>query len=486
MYSSIVRRMRWGAVLALAAVTVIGLVGAACNGGAGAATDSVYTEPLVAPPNVTPPVPRGTTTVVVNLTAEEKTAEIAPGVTYDTWTFNGSTPGPLIRATVGQTVEVHLTNPSTNTQTHNIDLHAVLGPGGGAGATTVAPGETKVFSFRATSAGLFTYHCAAGMVADHISNGMYGAILIDPASGQDSVTHEYYVGQSELYTTGDTNVKGMQNMDLTKMLDEQPTYVVFNGNTQSLIGNGALQANVGDTVRLYFVDGGPSLTSSFHIIGEIFDKAWVAGSLESPPLRGIQTISVAPGSSTIVEMKTQVPGDYKLVDHAIIRVAKGAAGTLHVNGAANTSLFNSDSGVSGAALNSHDMTMPTATPSAATATPAASPTAAATGTTAASPAAGSLAVEMKDNLFVTTQYTVKAGAKVTFAITNAGKIPHNMSVAGPNGNYADALAVTSDPQIIGGGKTGTLVWQAPTAPGTYDFQCDFHPQQMTGTITVTP
>lgn len=481
-------------MVALGAMIAIGLVGAACNADATSATQAVYTEPLVAPPNVTPPVPRGTTTVVVKLTAEEKVAEIAPGVTYDTWTFNGSTPGPLIRATVGQTVEIQLTNPSTNTQTHNIDLHAVLGPGGGAGATTVAPGETKVFSFRATSAGLFTYHCAAGMVADHISNGMYGGILIDPASGQDTVTHEYYVGQSEMYTTGGTNVKGMQDMDINKMLDEQPTYVLFNGNTQSLNGNGALQAKVGDTVRIYFVDGGPNLTSSFHIIGEIFDKAWVAGSLESPPLRGIQTIPVSPGSATIVQMKTQVPGDYKLVDHAIIRVAKGAAGTLHVDGNANPSLFQSDSGVTGSALNSHDMTMPTATaaasgtaPAATATTPAASPTTAASGTTAAGTAVpGSVAVEMKDNFFVTTQYTVKAGSKVTFAITNAGKIPHNMSIAGPNGNYNDPSAVTSDPQIVGAGKTATLVWQAPNAAGTYDFQCDFHPDQMKGTITVEP
>ncbi|MGH2632757.1 MAG: multicopper oxidase domain-containing protein, partial [Tepidiformaceae bacterium] len=263
MTSTIVRRIRWGAMLALCAITVMALVGAACNADATTTSDTVYTEPLVAPPNVTPPIPRGTTKVVVNLKAEETVGEIAPGVTYSKWTFNGSTPGPLIRATVGQTVQINLTNASTNTMIHDVDLHAVLGPGGGAGATSVAPGETKSFSFRATSSGLFVYHCAAGLVADHISNGMYGGILIDPAGGQDTVTHEYYVGQNEYYTTGDTGAKGMQDMDLTKMINEQPTYVTFNGNTQSLTTN-PLTSAVGDTVRIYFVDGGPNLTSSFH------------------------------------------------------------------------------------------------------------------------------------------------------------------------------------------------------------------------------
>ena len=484
MRPSIIRRMRWGAMLALCAVTVTGLVGAACNADAATTSDTTYTEPLVAAPNVTPPVPRGTTTVIVNLEAVEKTAEIAPGVTYDTWTFNGSTPGPLIRATVGQTVEIHLKNLSTNTQTHNIDLHATIGPGGGAGASTVAPGEEKVFTFKATSAGLFVYHCAAGMMADHISNGMYGGILIDPAGGQDTVAHEYYVGQNEYYTTGDTGAKGMQDMDLTKMQAEEPTYVAFNGNTTSLTAN-PLTAAVGESVRIYFVNGGPNLTSSFHIVGEILDKAWPSGSLENDPQKGMQTMTVAPGNALIAEFKTSVPGDYKLVDHALSRVSQGALGTLRVTGANNPGVFNSVSGVTGQALNAHDMTGMTMTPEAsATTAPAATPTAAATTTTAAP--AGSVAVEMKDNLFVTTQYTVKAGEKVTFAITNDGKIPHNMSIAPANGNFDDAAAVTSDPQIIGGGKTGTLVWQAPTAPGTYKFRCDLHPDQMTGTITVTP
>ncbi|MGH2633860.1 MAG: cupredoxin domain-containing protein, partial [Tepidiformaceae bacterium] len=235
---------------------------------------------------------------------------------------------------------------------------------------------------------------------------------------------------------------------------------------------------------------GPNLTSSFHVIGEIFDKAWDGGSLENPPMKGMQTMTVAPGSALIVQFKTQVPGDYKLVDHAIIRVQKGAVGTLRVTGQDNPSLFQSLSDVTGTALSGHDMSGMTMTPPASE-TPAATvtpPEAATSAASASAPQAGSgdLTEEMKDNLFVTTQYTVKAGEKVTFALTNAGKVPHNMTIAPANGNFDDAAAVTSDPQIIGGGKTGTLVWQAPNTPGTYNFRCDLHPTQMTGTITVTP
>ena len=421
----------------------------------------------------------------MNLVAVEQTVEIAPGVTYDTWTFNGSVPGPMIRARVGETVEVHLKNLATNTQTHSIDLHAVTGPGGGAGVTTVAPGQEKSFTFKALSAGLFVYHCASGIVADHIASGMYGAILIDPVNGQDTVNHEYYVGQSEFYTTGATNAKGMQSMDMTKMFNEQPPYVVFNGDTKSLIGDKALQAQVGDTVRIYFANGGPNLTSSFHTIGEIFDKAWYAGSLESPPLRGIQTITVAPGSATIVEFKVEVPGDYKLVDHAIIRVSEGAVGILHVTGAANPSIFNPITSATGTATGAAAAPSPAATSAAPTATtaPATSPTTAASATTGTA-APGTLTQVMKDNFFETTSFTVALGAKVTFQLDNQGKVFHNMTIAPADGNFDSAQAVTSVPQLIPAGKTGTLTWQAPNAAGTFKFRCDVHPDQMTGTITV--
>lgn len=437
-------------------------------------------EPLVAPPGVPAGRGRGEARVVVNLEAVEQVSEVAPGVTYTQWTFNGTVPGPMIRARVGDTVEVRLRNSAKSTSTHDIDLHAVNGPGGGAAVTSVAPGEEKAFEFQAKAPGLFAYHCAAGIVADHIANGMFGAILIEQAAiSLPRVDREFYIGQSEFYTTGDTGVKGSQDLDFTKLMNEQPTYVVFNGNTTSLIGNNALQAKVGETVRLYVVNGGPNLTSSFHVIGEIFDEAWNYGTLSSPPLKDVQTILVPPGGATIVQFKVDVPGDYKLVDHAIIRVSKGAVGTLHVEGAADRKTFRSLSGVGGAAAGGHDM--PTGTPApgtAATKTPAGS---AAVGTPVAS--SGNLQVSMKDNFFAPTSYTATVGQTAKFDLSNDGKLPHNMRIAQADGSFDGPKSVVSEPEIINLGKKGSLSFTPATA-GTYRFRCDIHPDQMTGTITV--
>ncbi len=438
----------------------------------------VITQTLVAAPGVPAGHARGQTHVVVNLEALEVTSEVSPGVTYTEWTFNGTVPGPMIRARVGDTVEVRLKNNSKNISTHNIDLHAVNGPGGGAGVTNVAPGEEKAFEFQAKAPGLFVYHCAAGIVADHIANGMFGAILIDPVVALPPVDHEFYIAQSEFYTTGANGAKGQQDLDMDKLMAEAPEYVVFNGNTKSLIGDNALKAKVGETVRLYVANGGPNLISSFHVIGEIFDMAWNYGTLLSPPLKDVQTVLVPPGGAAITEFKLDVPGDYKLVDHAIIRVSKGAVGTLHVEGPDDPKTFKSLSGVAGAAATGHDMATPT--PGAASA-PTATPTKAAAST--APPATGNPQVSMKDNLFAQTSYTVKAGQKTTFDLSNDGKLPHNMRIAQADGNYDGPQSVVSDPEIVNAGKKGTLTF-TPASAGTYKFRCDIHPDQMTGIITV--
>ncbi len=456
------------------AASVLMLLSVACGG-----DRPVIEAQLVAPPAVPAAIQRGPAHVVVHLEAIEKQEEIAPGVTYTTWSFNGTVPGPMIRVRVGDTVEVHLKN--TGMMAHNIDLHAVNGPGGGAGATTVNPGEEKAFTFKAKVAGLFTYHCASGVVADHIANGMYGAILVEPPEGLDRVAKEFYVGQSEFYTTGATGAQGNQSLDFNKLVAETPTYVVFNGNTQSLIGDKALTARVGDTVRIYFVDGGPNLISSFHLIGEIFDKAWNYGTLESPPLRSVQTILVPPGGATIVQFQLDVPGDYKLVDHAISRISQGAVGTLHADGAANPDVF--DAGVAGLAAGSHDMGV--ATPAPAT-TPVATATVAPAGAsspTAAAPA-NTVALTLTDNAFSQRAITVAAGSKVTFQLSNQGKVPHNMQIAGADGNFAGKSTVNSSPELINPGATATLTWTVPATAGTYQFRCEVHPTDMTGTITV--
>lgn len=465
------------AVLALGALLPLT---ASCST-SGEAQSSV-TADLVAPPGVPPAIDRHSPAhVVVNLTADEKEQEIAPGVSYNVWTFNGSVPGPLVRVRIGDTVEVRLTNPATNTQPHNIDLHAVNGPGGGMDASMVDPGQTRAFTFKAKSAGLFTYHCAAGIVADHIANGMYGGILVEPGNGMPTAAdHEYYLGQNEFYTTGATGAKGLQDLDYDKLVHEDATYVAFNGNTKSTVGDKALQAKVGDEVRLFMVDGGPNYISSFHVIGEIFDRAWDFGSLINDPLRGIQTILVPPGGSVITEFTVDVPGDYKIVDHSVSRVGIGAAGILHVTGDGDASIFNPLGPAT--SVGSASPTPTTAAPS-ATATPAsptaapASPTAAAT--TPSGSAAQTIKLVMKDNLFEPAKLTVAPGQHITFELVNDGKVPHNLGIADKDGNYGD---VASD--LIRGGEDIKYDWTAPNATGLYNFRCDVHPTQMTGTITV--
>ena len=439
-------------------------VGTACVSGADALDGTPVEAILLPPPQVPPPTAKNNQHIVVHLEAVEKEMEVAPGVTITAWTFNGFVPGPLIRVRVGDTVEVHLKNSTSSTMTHNIDLHAVNGPGGGAGATSVAPGEEKAFAFKAKSVGLFTYHCAAGIVADHSANGMYGGIMVDPAVGNPDVDKEFYIGQSDIYTTDD-GLKGHHDLDSKRLIAEDPSYVVFNGNTKSTVGDNALMANVGDTVRIYFVDGGPNKISSFHVIGEIFDKVWEGGTMESPPRKGIQTTLVPPGGSAITEFYVDVPGDYKLVDHAISRVSKGAVGTLHVMGKDDPDVFRVLGKQSGAAAASHEMTAPTPTPF----------------TIAAG--SGPVKVEMSDSIFTPSVLQVAAGQAVTFSLPNLGKLPHNMRIADASGSYDDGKATVSDPEIINAGKTGTVTW-TPKSAGTYQFRCDVHPDVMKGTIVV--
>ena len=240
------------------------------------------TQQKVNPPTVPAPVgDRAAKKVIVHLEATEEEGELADGVTYKFWTFNSTVPGTFIRIRVGDEVELHLKNASNSVMPHNIDLHAVNGPGGGAEATNVAPGKTAIFNFKALNPGLYVYHCAAAPVPMHIANGMYGLILVEPAGGLPKVDREYYIMQSEFYTKGKTDEKGLQDFDQDKGVDENPTYVVFNGKKNALMGDKMLEAKVGETVRLYVGNAGPNLASSFHVIGEIFDRVYVEGAPKS-------------------------------------------------------------------------------------------------------------------------------------------------------------------------------------------------------------
>ncbi|MCA0456933.1 MAG: copper-containing nitrite reductase [Chloroflexi bacterium] len=276
---------------------------------------------------------RGPTNVRIDLVAKEVSGVLADGTTYNYFTFNETVPGPMLRVRVGDTVELHLKNDLSSTYLHSIDLHAVTGPGGGAVFTQTKPGEETMFTFQALNPGLYVYHCATPSVAHHIASGMYGLILVEPAGGLPIVDKEFYVMQGEIYTAQPFGTVGNVDFDHEKMLNEQPEYYVFNGASMALTTDeNALRANVGDEVRIFFGVGGPNATSSFHVIGEIFDRVYNQASLTSDPLTDVQTTTVAPGGATMVEFGLDVPGRYILVDHALARLERGLAGYLYAEG----------------------------------------------------------------------------------------------------------------------------------------------------------
>jgi nitrite reductase (NO-forming) len=214
---------------------------------------------------------------------------------------------------------------------HNIDLHAVTGPGGGATSSFTAPGHESQFTFKALNQGLFVYHCATAPVGMHVANGMYGLIFVEPPEGLPKVDREYYVGQGDFYTVGKYREKGLQPFDMQKAIEENSTYVLFNGSEGALLGDKALKAKTGETVRLFVGNGGPNLVSSFHVIGEIFDRVYTEGGTHIQ--ENVQTTLVPAGGSAIVDFKLEVPGTYLLVDHSLFRTFnKGALGMLKVEG----------------------------------------------------------------------------------------------------------------------------------------------------------
>ncbi len=279
------------------------------------------------------------TKVIIHLEVKEVEARLSDGVRYTFWTFGGHVPGKFIRIREGDLVEFHLDNHPDNKMPHNIDLHAVNGPGGGAASSMTAPGHSSVFSFKALNPGLFVYHCATAPVAMHVGNGMYGMILVEPRGGFRKVDHEYYVMQGDFYTKGQNGEQGLQPFSMVKAIQEKPEYVVFNGAVGSLMGDNALQAKVGETIRIFVGNGGPNLTSSFHIIGEIFDSIHPEGST-STTLENIQTTMIPSGGATIVEFKVNVPGTYIIVDHSLTRAFnKGALAQIKVTGDENKLVY---------------------------------------------------------------------------------------------------------------------------------------------------
>jgi len=298
------------------------------------------TAVLTDAPLVPPPITRNhPTKVIVHVEVREVVQRLAEGVDYAFWTFGGHVPGKFIRVKQGDIVELHLNNHPGSKMPHNIDLHAVTGPGGGATSTFTAPGHSSQFSFTALTPGLYVYHCATAPVGMHIANGMYGLMLVEPREGLPPVDREYYVMQSEFYTKGRHGAEGLQPFDMDKAIEERPTYVVFNGAVNALVGDKALKAHVGETVRLFVGNGGPNLVSSFHVIGEIFDRVYTEGGT-AVRQENVQTTLIPAGGAAMVEFKVEVPGTYILVDHAIFRTFnKGALAMLKVDGPDNTLVY---------------------------------------------------------------------------------------------------------------------------------------------------
>jgi nitrite reductase (NO-forming) len=320
-------------------------------------------------PNVPPPSGRTSQAIVeVSFEVVEGVSTINPttGVETETWGYrlldgpDGiviGTPGPVIRARVGDVLRFTITNPATSHNPHNVDFHAVTGQGGGAAATTVAPGETKTIEARLLYPGFFMYHCAYGDIPAHISHGMFGGILVDPETPLPTVDHEWYMVQSEYYT--ESTEPGMAGFDREAVTEEHPTFVVFNGAVGALAGDNALEMAVGERARIYFINAGLNLDSNFHPIGSHWDKVYPEATLLAIPLRGSQTTLVPAGGGTVVELVAYVPSTIVLVDHALARaIDKGAVGQIVITGEENLEIFEDVTGGGGGGEGGHDMTPP--------------------------------------------------------------------------------------------------------------------------------
>src|SRR5438270_355766 len=292
----------------------------------------------LAQPQVAPPVNRTDAALVkVDLETTQVTALLADGLAYKFWTFNGTVPGPMIRVRQGDTVELTLRNSPDMPVTHSINLHAVNGPGGGSVDTQVAPGDQSTIRFEALHPGVYVYHCMTPVVGQHVANGMYGMIVVEPPGGLSKVDREFYIMQGEFYLQGEAGQKGLRELSLDKMWQEAPDYVVYNGSVDALTGANALKANVGETIRFFFGVGGPNKDSAFHVVGESFDALYPEGAAEA--LSDVQTTVVPPGGATMAEIKLEAPGHYMIEDHHVGRLEKGAMANHDVEGDPNPAVF---------------------------------------------------------------------------------------------------------------------------------------------------
>lgn len=319
-------------------VSLAALALAACNVQGASPVSSTADAPHVPPPINR----RSPATIHVELNASTQTISLARGVLYNAWTFGGSVPGPFIRARVGDTLDVLVTNNDAMGMAHNLDFHAVTGPGGGGAVTLAGVGERKSARFLLQHEGLFVYHCGTAPVTDHVANGMYGLLLVEPKGGLPAVDREYYVMQSEFYTKAPDPNTMVAEYSHEAGLREDPSYIVFNGDSMSLMGDRALTATTGERIRIYFGNAGPNKIASFHMVGMVIERVYREGDLVSEPARNLQTTLVPPGGAAVLEFTATVPGIYTLLDHALFRTEKGAAGLLKVTGGLRPDIYGGD------------------------------------------------------------------------------------------------------------------------------------------------
>jgi nitrite reductase (NO-forming) len=426
-------------------------------------------------PTDVPSAPSQSDRVVVKLVTEEKLGQLADGVTYDYWTFNGTVPGPLIRLRLNQKVEMHIINPANSTMTHSIDSHGILGQGGGGAYSQTAPGNESIFEFTAMNPGLFLYHCATPDIPTHIANGMYGLMLVEPVEGLPKVDHEFYVTQGEFYTQGAFGQQGYQPFSYQKAQAETPDYVVYNGRVGALTGNGTMRVKVGDTVRVFFGNPGPNLVSSLHIIGGIMDRVYVDGSLESPPLLDVQTTLVPAGAAAMVEFTARTPGTLILLDHSIFRLHQGAMATFTVTGPNNSAIIASIKNGTGPMSSMGTMNSTGKTETTTNIAQSAVPS-------------NSTMVMIENYAYAPADLTVYVGATVTWV--NKDTVGHTVTEGDPNSPKPANLRVFDSSGEAATGQVALIKeggnWSYTfTSPGTYEYYCIVHPY-MTGRVTVIP
>jgi nitrite reductase (NO-forming) len=271
-----------------------------------------------------PPLQAGEV-VKVRMVMKQKTVEIAPGVKYDVWAFDGrhNAPGPVVHVREGQTVEFTLVNG--HTIPHSMDFHAArIAPN--KAFKDVAPGESFTFRFKADDPGVFMYHCGTKPVLAHIANGMYGAIVVRPKE-MPPADKEYALVASEWYLNGDGIAKPA-SLDMAKARAMMPDWTTFNGYANQYVTH-PLTSDPGETVRFWVVAAGPTLDTNFHVVGTIFDRAWVNGDM-SRFQQGVQTVAVPSGGGAVFDVKIDEPGLYPFVSHAFAHVDLGQVGLLKV------------------------------------------------------------------------------------------------------------------------------------------------------------